>query len=62
MPCLIFEKRFKSINHLFNKSVYGKAAKIEKYTADNMDTCMIKYVHGGHMYDQVGIWIGKKSW
>ena len=42
VPGLIFEKRFKGSNHPFYESVYRKAAKIDKYMADNMDTCIIK--------------------
>jgi len=42
VPGLIFEKRFKGSKHPFYESVYRKAAKIDKYMADNMDTCIIK--------------------
>ena len=42
VPGLIFEKRFTGSKHPFYESVYRKAAKIDKYMADNMDTCIIK--------------------
>jgi len=39
---LYFNKRFKGSSHPFYKSVYEKAAKIDKQLADHMDTCIIK--------------------
>jgi len=39
---LYFNKRFKGSNHPFYKSVYKKAARVDKFLADNMDTCIIK--------------------
>jgi len=42
IPLVYFEKRFKGSKHPFYKSVYEKAAKIDKKLADNMDTCIVK--------------------
>ena len=42
VPFLYFNKRFSGSKHPFYKSVYEKAAKIDKDLADNMDTCIIK--------------------
>ena len=42
LPCLTFHKSFKNSGHPFYEAVYEKAAKIDKYLADNMDTCIIK--------------------
>jgi len=42
VPFLYFNRRFKGSDHPFYKSVYEKAAKIDKKFADNMDTCIIK--------------------
>lgn len=42
VPGLYFHKRFKDSGHPFYESVYEKAAKINKFMADNMDTCIIK--------------------
>jgi len=42
LPGLSFHKRFKGSKHPFYKSVYEKAAKIDKKYADEMDTCIIK--------------------
>ena len=42
VPGLLFEKRFKGSKHPFYESGYRKAEKIDKYMADNMDTCIIK--------------------
>jgi len=42
VPGLSFHKRFKGSKHPFYKSVYEKAAKIDKKYADEMDTCIIK--------------------
>lgn len=42
VPGLLFHKRFKGSNHPFYESVYAKAAKIDQFMADNMDTCIIK--------------------
>jgi len=42
VPGLSFNKRFKGSKHPFYKSVYEKAAKIDKKYADYMDTCIIK--------------------
>ena len=42
VPGLIFENRFKGSKHHFYGSVYRKAAKIDKYMVDNVDTCIIK--------------------
>lgn len=42
VPFLYFNKRFKGSNHPFYKTVYEKAAKIDKELADVMDTCIIK--------------------
>jgi len=39
---LYFHKRFKGSGHPFYERVYAKAAKIDKFMADNMDTCIIK--------------------
>lgn len=42
VPFLYFNKRFSGSDHPFYKSVYEKAARIDKDLADNMDTCIIK--------------------
>jgi hypothetical protein len=42
VPFLYFNKRFKGSNHPFYKTVYEKAAKIDKKLADHMDTCIVK--------------------
>jgi len=39
---LYFNKSFKGSSHPFYRSVYKKAAKIDKDLADHMDTCIIK--------------------
>eukprot|EP00568_Trieres_chinensis_P006719 CAMPEP_0183295256 /NCGR_PEP_ID=MMETSP0160_2-20130417/3284_1 /TAXON_ID=2839 ORGANISM="Odontella Sinensis, Strain Grunow 1884" /NCGR_SAMPLE_ID=MMETSP0160_2 /ASSEMBLY_ACC=CAM_ASM_000250 /LENGTH=401 /DNA_ID=CAMNT_0025456711 /DNA_START=353 /DNA_END=1558 /DNA_ORIENTATION=+ len=42
LPGLMFHRRFKGAKHPFYKSVYEKATKINRFFADNMDTCIIK--------------------
>ena len=42
VPFLYFNKRFKGSTHPFYKTVYEKAAKIDKNLADHMDTCIVK--------------------
>lgn len=42
VPFLYFNKRFKGSTHPFYKTVYEKAAKIDKKLADHMDTCIVK--------------------
>ena len=42
LPGLMFHKRFKESKHPFYQSVYSKAAKIDNFFADVMDTCIVK--------------------
>ena len=42
VPGLMFHKRFKGSKHPFYQSVYCKAAKMNSFYAENMDTCIIK--------------------
>jgi len=42
VPGLYFHKRYKDSGHPFYDSVYEKAAKINKFLAGKMDTCIIK--------------------
>ncbi len=41
-PSLAFNRRFRGSKHPFYRSVYEKAAKIDKELADHMDTCIVK--------------------
>lgn len=42
VPGLIFHKRFKGSKHPFYRSVYRKAERMNRFYAENMDTCIIK--------------------